>query len=296
LTAGWLERKSPVSVGPSPLLAQISAEVMDDALPGPRALYLRLLLHLPRIADQRARLDSRSVVAEARRLRNQLVELVAGYDELALPPSNRLGVGDLFVAPASDELAKIVHERFHYIGSHRRKSFHFGAFFEERGEPRLVALATVSPLDISTIAAALPQELVPSEAGVLSRVFAFDWTPKNTISHLLSRVAKLARSAWPELRFLITYVNPNLGFDGSSYRAANWFYFGEEVGTRYAYLDGNYITDRALAESTISLPTPRLTYSLMPLRPLWLFAHFLDRRLGRSYAGDFDHVLPRPPP
>jgi hypothetical protein len=44
----------------------------------------------------------------------------------------------------------------------------------------------------------------------------------------------------------VTYVNPNLGFTGSAYRAANWTVLAHEHGTHYSYIDNFYVTDRQL--------------------------------------------------
>jgi hypothetical protein len=45
----------------------------------------------------------------------------------------------------------------------------------------------------------------------------------------------------------VTYVNPNMMFTGSSYRASGWQQIGTEPGTRYRYLADRYTTDRELA-------------------------------------------------
>src|SRR5262249_44053150 len=65
-----------------------------------------------------------------------------------------------------------------------------------------------------------------------------------SISSLLARVRRALISSHPQVRALLTYMNPNLGFTGSSYRADNWALLGKEEGTRDLYVHGNYLTDR----------------------------------------------------
>ena len=67
----------------------------------------------------------------------------------------------------------------------------------------------------------------------------------------------------------------------ASTRAANWRRFGLEAGTRYAYLNGNYMTDRRLA--TLSAEERNaVVYSTMSLEPLHLYRRVLDRRLAKD--------------
>lgn len=114
-------------------------------------------------------------------------------------------------------------------------------------------------------------------ARVVSRVFAFEGAPKNSISYLLSRVARAERRRG--VTDLLTYVNPNMGFTGNSYRASGWRLLGKETGTTYRYLDGRYITDRRLEaefgkhndRTYQKLLGARFSFSTMPLAPLLVF-------------------------
>jgi hypothetical protein len=83
---------------------------------------------------------------------------------------------------------------------------------------------------------------------------------------------------------LLTYLDPNLGFRGTVYRATNWVLFGREKKTRYLYLDDNYVTDRRMIKEYGTadllklrpLLGSRITSSHEPLRPLELYIYFLD--------------------
>jgi hypothetical protein len=93
----------------------------------------------------------------------------------------------------------------------------------------------------------------------------------------------LSRAAREERRLgvtdFVTYVNPNMGFTGSSYRASGWHLLGVEPGTTYRYIDDRYITDRELSGrfgghddgAYKRLLGRRFAVSVMPLAPLLVF-------------------------
>lgn len=171
--------------------------------------------------------------------------------------------------------ARDVMERFHYLRSPRRDGRAYGLSTEAG---HLVALCASSPLDVPHLGDLLAAQGRPAElARTISRVFAFESSPSNSISYLLSRAAKAERLMG--VTDCVTYVNPNLGFTGSSYRASGWDLLGDEPGTTYRYLDERYITDRELAarfgrqddETYRRLLGPRFAMSTMPLAPLLVF-------------------------
>jgi hypothetical protein len=101
---------------------------------------------------------------------------------------------------------------------------------------------------------------------------------------------------------LLTYINPNLAFTGSSLKASNWVFFGYEKGTRYAYLNKEYITDRELVRyygtaNPSLLQTElqdRFEVSRVNLDPLQLYAYFIDKGLYAEYAEGFQYEFERP--
>jgi hypothetical protein len=82
----------------------------------------------------------------------------------------------------------------------------------------------------------------------VSRVYSFDGAPKNVISLLLAKVRKTLSLTEPGLELLTTAVDPNLGFTGSSYRAANWQRWMSIRPRPYLYLNGHYVSPRRLRE------------------------------------------------
>jgi hypothetical protein len=279
---------SVIAVGPTEV-ASLIAPVEPGGLPTTRDLLLQALLHLPRVARNDGMVDSSSANDEIARLHAIRAAELAPLRSLAESPTSLPRLNDIEVRTVDATDAAPILEHFHYLRSFRHDSVTVGAI--HRG--RIAALCSLSPLDLPAVAARLPIDL-PTEAAVVSRVFAFDWAPRNVISYMLARAAQASRAVLhDDVRLLVTYLNPNMGFSGASYRAANWLPLGIETGTRYAYLNGCYITDRQL----LRLPPddrPRVEYSQMRLRPLILLCRFLERRCQRTYPRGFQFVFDRP--
>jgi hypothetical protein len=245
-----------------------------------RPLHLQALLQLPRLANAHG-------LVPIRQVDSLLTELAQ-----ELPRKSEWLVGDASLSPRLLHFRNVDHERacdivqrFHYLQSPRTDGRAYGLI---TGSGKLVALCVSSPLDVATL-----RELLHSHgrkiefARVLSRVFAFEGAPKNSISYMLSRAAMEERQLG--VTDFITYVNPNMGFTGSSYRASGWQLFGRE-DTEYRYVDGRYITDRELRARFGSradgeyerLLGERFVVSAMPLEPLLVFHANLGRSSQRS--------------
>ena len=265
-----------------------------------RDLLKQLWLHLPRFSPSEID-EPRCIREEARRLAERLLRLRAPFAHWESQPDRaspivmchsssglRNGAGlklggqkagatvrTLHFATCADEVARVIHERFHYIGSFRR-GHHLGLFPSE-GATIPLAMLTLSPMDIRNLDSIYPTADDRSRVLVLSRLFAFDRAPRNSISYLMGQAFRWIHAELPEIDMLLTYLNPNLGFTGAAYQASNWSAF-VDVPTRYAYLAGNYITYRTL----LSLPAARrraVRYSQYELEPLKILRYGLARRL-----------------
>lgn len=195
--------------------------------------------------------------------------------------------------------AELLHRKHHYLGSSRGDAIHLGLYYDEgvSPKPRLMSIVSLSPFDLMHIVDALPDGLRHEQVLVLSRLFAFDWCPRNTISYTLGRVFNWLYTQRPHVKMLMTYLNPNLGFSGSVYKATNWTLFGREKKKRYLYLDSNYITDRQMIRTygTADLQKlglilgNRVLGSTLPLKPLEVYAYFLDDALRIKYGHGFNY-------
>jgi len=240
-----------------------------------RELELRALLHLPRLADRAGEVDCSAASAEISRL---AVAMPREPEWLAGPrvaAATELGMADI-----PEETARTICERFHYLASHRPAGRYYGALPPE-AVARPLAIVATTVLDVPSLEALVRSPAARGRARVVARVFAFPRAPRNTISRLLAFVARaeVQRGA----RQLLTYVNPNLGFTGTSYLASGWTLAGDEPGTRYLYVDGAYVTERDLARRFGSsdevivrqLLGPRFECSVMPLAPLLVFSRIV---------------------
>jgi hypothetical protein len=253
----------------SPLLdsVQSAANAADRPV---HPLLLQALLQLPRVADKQR-------VAPIRVVEELLAELAE-----ELPFKSEWVVQDTVSSPRELELhpldaatARDVMQRFHYLRSPRTDGRAYSLITKTK---RLVALCVSSPIDIARL-----NELLASagrgerQPRIISRVFAFEGAPPNSISYMLSRVVREERQLG--VSDVVTYVNPNMGFQGSSYRASRWRLLGTESGIKYRYVDRRYITDRELAtrfglysdEGYQRLLDGRFAVSSMPLEPLLVF-------------------------
>jgi hypothetical protein len=164
-----------------------------------------------------------------------------------------------------------------------------------------MSLVSLSPFDLWHIREALPYTIHPEEVLVLSRLFAYDTAPPNTVSFTLGRVFAWLQSHMPPIKALISYLNPNLGFRGTVYKATNWRLLGEEAKSRYLYIGGNYVTDRyaiktygtADARKLANVLGSAISTSVRQLLPLQIFIYFLDPSLRAAAPPTFgNHFVP----
>jgi len=235
-----------------------------------RPLHLQALLQLPRVADTEG-------FAPVSTVESLLAELAH-----ELPAKTEWFVRDAGSSPRllifhglEAAIARRVSGCFHYLRSPRIDSRAYGL---STRSGHLVALCVTSPLDVVGLEALLEARgRFSKSARVVSRVFVFEGAPKNSISYMLSRAADEERQFG--VTDFVTYVNPNMGFTGSSYRASGWQLLGSEPGTKYRYFEDRYTTDRELAarfgehddETFRRLLGSRFAVNVMPMAPLLVF-------------------------
>jgi hypothetical protein len=83
---------------------------------------------------------------------------------------------------------------------------------------------------------------VGGKALELTRLCMVDWLPKNTGTYFLSKVIKQLRKQEQDLRYLVSFADPNNGHIGTIYKAANWKYTGQcKVDYSYKLIDGSIV-------------------------------------------------------
>lgn len=236
------------------------------------SLEKQLSMHLPRFGSEEV-LCERIVLGEAERLAIRLDALRRNNRPL-LPPSTAMPpLRSWQIEEIDSELAAIIFDRYHYLLSNREDALYAGLRFGVRGNWPFVA-AAVSPFDLWNIAEGLEADC--DSILVLSRVFGFPGTPRNAISFFLAQLRRYLHRKFARARYLVTYVNPNVGFDGASYRADNWELLGYEEGVRYAYVDGNYRTERSLTRMRALNPGTQVERSRHELKALRVLARAMD--------------------
>jgi hypothetical protein len=245
---------------------------------------LRLALQLARFSWQALESDGvlrQEVRTVLQRIREEQHPHLDHFS--TLEPSRPLHEYEL--RPVADEIAQSIHVAFHYIGYYHH-GLHLGLFpssQQSSGWP--LTLLTFSELDMVSARRLLPADVEASEVAVLSRVYASPKAPPNAFSYSFRRSVPLLREQHPRLQLIMTYLNPNVGFTGASYRASNWNFLAADSHLTYPYLDDQYVTTRELirrfgtGEKTELMRNlgGRLTWSQLPLEPLQLFSYRLQR-------------------
>jgi hypothetical protein len=183
-------------------------------------------------------------------------------------------------------VAREIHERHHYIGS-----FHDGihlALIAKRGDGEPISLVTLSEVDVAALNALIPPR-AQGTALVLSRMYSSYAAPKNTLSRTLAKTTAWLRHHHQRVKLLVTYCDPNLGFTGASYRAANWSLLGSERKRPYIYVDGEYTTLREIRQrygtyewgEVADLLGARVERSQVQLMPLQIYARYIRANEAR---------------
>jgi hypothetical protein len=227
----------------------------------PRALAVLALLHFPRVASYEGWVTrwqaEREVRISAERLRRE-----AGAAR-AYVPVDKFPLRDLVFEEIDSSCATPVLTSLHYLRSVRSGSRYFALV--DPVEKRPVTICAISPLQWKCVAREIWAKFAipPDRAWDVSRVYSVEHAPPNAISSLLSKVRTYVRHNVSMADLLITAVDPNLGYTGASYRAANWQQWMTVRARPYLYEDGGYVSPRQLHQryGTASLVELRAKYA-----------------------------------
>jgi hypothetical protein len=212
----------------------------------PRALAVRALLHLPRVASHEGWVSTEQACGELRisaeRLRS---DAWAASRHL---PDEMFPLRDLVFEKTDPSRALPVLGSLHYLRTPRPGSLYFALVDPVLRRP--VSLCSISPLQWKCVAREIRVRFAipPQRVWDVSRVYSVDHAPPNAISSLLSRVRLYVRQKLSFIDLLTTAVDPNLGFTGSSYRAANWQHWMTVKARPYLYERHRYVSPRQLLE------------------------------------------------
>jgi hypothetical protein len=263
---------------PGSLLAQRVDVTARKVGVDPRALSVRVLLHLPRVATLTGEMTRDQLDRELFHNSRQLREDVRAAGDLV--SAREFALQDLVFAPIPAERAEAVFRSLHYLKSARPGSVNFALLDPVGRLP--VSLCSVSPLESRRVGGQIHARfgVPPERIWEVSRVYLAHATPPNAISFLLARVRGAVRRRVSGLDLLVTAVDPNLGFTGASYRAANWQQWLAVASPPYLYHDRRHVSPRqlrqrfgtcALAELKARYPGQRFEQSQARLRDSLVF-------------------------
>jgi hypothetical protein len=256
----------------------------------PLALRSRLLLQLPRLvtADDlpSERAIQREILSVCELLEESKRKYGREYTQSLEPPERPMVLGDLEFVPLDADTARMYHENFHYIGSYRPGD-HFA--FRDKNSGRIVCIGSVATFDLKHAEEKIPPHIDPQSVWVFSRFFAFRWAPQNIFSHFWGKLRCQMIERY-DTKLMFSFVNPNVGFNACSHKAAQWVDFAHEQSTRYMYLDGRYRTMRFFVENYgVSDPdklkemlSNSFEVSTIDLHPMRILAIPLQRRARRA--------------
>jgi hypothetical protein len=265
--------------------ARIFSHAQEQAI-DPLTLRCKLLLQLPRLVTADALPGERAIEQEIVDVADLVEESQRPYAQWLKSPERPIALGDLEFVPIHDATAKIYHECFHYIGSYR-PGRHFA--FQDKNSGRIVCIGSVASFDLEEPKEKIRPNIDPRSVLVFSRFFAFRWAPKNIFSHFWGKLQRQLKQE-RDIELMFSFINPNVGFNGCSHKAAQWKDFGREAATRYMYLDGRYRPMRFFVNNYGTSDAVELNKKLgasfevstMELDPMWLLAIPLQRRARKA--------------
>jgi hypothetical protein len=221
---------------------RLLSSAANSASVNPRALADRTLLHLPRVATRDGWVTTGQIEKELFRSARLLSSDTQAVEHLL--PDRKFALDALtFVEDFDPVTSYKLFSSLHYLRSARLGSRNFALVDPVKGRP--VTICSVSPFEWVSVGNHIRNEFdIPQEKILdVSRVYSSDVAPYNAISSLLSRVRRSLRST---ADLLITAVDPNLGFQGSSYHAAGWQRWLTVQPRPYFYHNGQYASTRQL--------------------------------------------------
>jgi hypothetical protein len=212
----------------------------------PRALAVSVLLQLPRVASHDGWIAGWQVQHE---VRTSALRLRSDTQAVRIHlPMETFELHDLIFEQIPSSRAIPMLTSLHYLRSARPDSLYFALVDPIRSLP--VSLCSVSPLAWKRLANRISAQFAIRIGQVweVSRMYSVNGSPQNAISSLLSKVRTYLRRNVPSVDLLVTTVDPNLGFTGCSYRAANWQEWITVKARPYFYEDCQYVSPRQLRE------------------------------------------------
>lgn len=181
-------------------------------------------------------------------------------------------LSDYVIDMATPQEVDLLIGRLHYLRSVRHDAINL--CLRHRSLQIAVSIISLSPFDLYHVNV---EPYSNSSCLVLSRMYSLAHLPSNFNSYFIGRMVHWIKTSHPNFRLILTYLNRNVGFTGTIYRSTNWTLIARETGTRYTYLNGDYISDRTLknqfseVEIKCLLESNKVEFSEIYLEPLEIY-------------------------
>lgn len=188
---------------------------------------------------------------------------------------------EIYFSEVDSDIGNLIQSKLHYLSNIRLDTLkHFGLFRKNEKFP--FAYAAISQLDRNYILSSLPFETKKEEILVITRLYCINNSPYNSASLILSFIRSYIRNNFKDIRALVTSVNPNILFVGSSFKSSAFELFAIMPFLPF-YYKGNYITRKTIKSQNLHKEDRRyLVKSKFKQLPVWLTINFLDKKLKRK--------------
>ncbi|PIE85523.1 hypothetical protein CSA08_01560 [Candidatus Gracilibacteria bacterium] len=137
-----------------------------------------------------------------------------------------------------------IQENLHYIKNKRNDTkYHFG-FTDSNGQ--ILAYNSISELDRTYPLVAFSNVNKKEEMLNMTRAFAINGAPSNLMGGLYHKTSKFLKNN-TDYRYIMTYVNQNLGFGGSSFKGSSYIPIAYSP-MDYMYVDGLYRNRKSILD------------------------------------------------
>jgi len=161
-------------------------------------------------------------------VRSGIDDLTSG---LSLKGRNNVYIDDCgVVTPISydhvkSKYAKEIQESLHYIRKAREDGvLHYGLYLPDKEVPYATVSFSICKrgYQVDALNRLIGEDLKPSQVLSMTRAFAFDGAPRNSMSKLFYLSHEYIKRVFPDCRAIVTALNPYLQFSGSVFSGSSY--------------------------------------------------------------------------
>jgi len=170
-------------------------------------------------------------------------------------------------------LADEINNRLHYIRSTRNDNLaNFGLFIDNNEIPyACVSFSTCKRgYQIDALNRVAGLNLLPHEVISMTRAYTFNNAPKNSMSKLFHQSHEYIKQQFPDIKAVVTALNPYTGFDGGIFTGASYTPYALSP-MEYWYDNQGYYVPRSKGKYLQKTATPPI---------IWL-AHGLEKSTNK---------------